>query len=134
MVYFSECTKCQGTTYQAAPCSSTQDTICIGQFSHTPPLNINLQKTKGHLSIDKRHSILFLYKSHTCMHGSRIFFGGGSEAYFHTPSPPSTCRFVHAPTSETFTSRRSRGTCQERRHITLLCKLLDDIYPVSIHI
>lgn len=24
-----ECTKCQGTTYQAAPCSSTQDTICI---------------------------------------------------------------------------------------------------------
>lgn len=37
---FSECTQCQGTTYQAAPCSSTQDTICIGQFSHTKPLNI----------------------------------------------------------------------------------------------
>lgn len=134
---FSECTQCQGTTYQAAPCSSTQDTICIGQFSHTKPLNINLLKIKGHLSIDKTCFSLLVQNTHLRAQIQKFFRGGASRApiLVLTPSPPS--RFTYTPTPETFTgtSRRSRGTCQLKRHfINILCKLLDDIYSVSIHI
>lgn len=137
---FSECTQCQGTTYQAAPCSSTQDTICIGQFSHTKPLNINLLKIKGHLSIDKTCFSLLVQNTHLHARIQKIFFLGGGVhprplMLVLTPSPPS--RFTYTPTPETFTgtARRSRGTCQLKRHfINILCKLLDDIYSVSIHI
>lgn len=134
---FSECTQCQGTTYQAAPCSSTQDTICIGQFSHTKPLNINLLKIKGHLSIDKTCFSLLVQNTHLHARIQKIFFWGGGVhprplMLVLTPSPPS--RFSQAPTPETSTSCKSRGTCQKRRHFILLCKLQDYIYPVSIHI
>lgn len=77
---FSECTQCQGTTYQAAPCSSTQDTICIGQFSHTKPLNINLLKIKGHLSIDKTCFSLLVQNTHLHARIQKNFFFGGGGA------------------------------------------------------
>ena len=35
-MYFSACTVCSGTTYAAAQCTSTQDTICIGMIPEPP--------------------------------------------------------------------------------------------------
>lgn len=106
-------------------------------LTHQTTQHYNLLKIKGHLSIDKTCFSLLVQNTH--LHAriqKNFFFGGGVHPrplmLVLTPSPPS--RFSQAPTPETSTSCKSRGTCQKRRHFILLCKLQDYIYPVSIHI
>lgn len=106
-------------------------------LTHQTTQHYNLLKIKGHLSIDKTCFSLLVQNTHLRAQIQKFFRGGASRApiLVLTPSPPS--RFTYTPTPETFTgtSRRSRGTCQLKRHfINILCKLLDDIYSVSIHI
>lgn len=106
-------------------------------LTHQTTQHYNLLKIKGHLSIDKTCFSLLVQNTHLRAQIQKFFRGGGIQGTYIGSDPFSPSRFTYTPTPETFTgtSRRSRGTCQLKRHfINILCKLLDDIYSVSIHI